>query len=518
MKSVVDIHAAKYDLELALLHLEQHTQTKGEPIRAFWRGTGSHRPPETLARDRISVSVEFGKVILCLFGEERAESWRVKEYAILPDRLTLNLERQAGKVSASLTLTGGEQLPLPVSVTERRNEFSLQFETLLKRFFPGWKGRHPHIRKESARLSRYVWAELERQGKILLAFGINPDELQPAVNGILSEALETEAALRAKGRDICRVCLFVPEHQSITLAERLRLVTAPCPELYEMDAAGTRARRIEPAEQPALVTGPASRYIWPKPVGTLTSTETRLVEKVVTQAPEMIDVTLPLRSRQLVFRWLGLEFARLRRETALRPPAMTVGIPGIDHLFWLDSTQPHQQLETMIGQLRKFRTAEPADRTNWLYRTQSERWLEALVRRNPAVLDVELDPAFAYAQAPAYDLNEAGYVDVLARTHTGRLAVMELKTTADRELPWQGLDYWRRVQAHARRGDFTRRGFFAGAEMDFSAPPLLYLVAPVLRRHETLRLMCRRMNPAVPVRVLGLSEHWRQELRVIVRE
>lgn len=46
-------------------------------------------------------------------------------------------------------------------------------------------------------------------------------------------------------------------------------------------------------------------------------------------------------------------------------------------------------------------------------------------------------------------------IDLLTLRHDGRLAVIELKVSEDREHVFQGVDYWRRVEAHRRRGHIS---------------------------------------------------------------
>ena len=56
---------------------------------------------------------------------------------------------------------------------------------------------------------------------------------------------------------------------------------------------------------------------------------------------------------------------------------------------------------------------------------------------------------------PAFAGVERGILDLLAVDHTGRLAIVELKASADLQLPLQALDYWIRVKWHLDRGEFV---------------------------------------------------------------
>ena len=60
--------------------------------------------------------------------------------------------------------------------------------------------------------------------------------------------------------------------------------------------------------------------------------------------------------------------------------------------------------------------------------------------------------------------------------------MIELKVSEDREHVIQGADYWRRVEAHRRRGHISKAQLF-GDRIIRDEAPLVYLVAPTLRVH-----------------------------------
>ena len=95
--------------------------------------------------------------------------------------------------------------------------------------------------------------------------------------------------------------------------------------------------------------------------------------------------------------------------------------------------------------------------------------------------------------------------------------VIELKVSEDPDFPLQGLDYWLRVEWHRRRGDFARRGYFHGLNID-DRSPLLYLVAPLFRFHATTKLIAGSIAERVPVYRIGINEDWRAGVRVLMSE
>lgn len=151
-----------------------------------------------------------------------------------------------------------------------------------------------------------------------------------------------------------------------------------------------------------------------------------------------------------------------------------------------------------------------------------ERWLETEVKRDVTALDAQLDPAYVYAQVPAFAASDRGMIDLLASTREGRLAVIELKADEDIHLPLQGVDYWSRVRWHHEREEFHRFGYFVsqnGTQRPLSAEsPLLLLVAPALHIHPATDTILRFLSPEVNWTLIALDERWREEVKVVFRK
>jgi hypothetical protein len=106
--------------------------------------------------------------------------------------------------------------------------------------------------------------------------------------------------------------------------------------------------------------------------------------------------------------------------------------------------------------------------------------------------------------------------------------VLELKADEDLHLPLQALDYWIRVRAlngdrraapsgPAPLSAFERNGYFTVAEVSH-LPPRLILAAPALRIHPANEPVLRYFAPQIEWELLGLTEHWRRELKVLFRK
>ena len=145
-----------------------------------------------------------------------------------------------------------------------------------------------------------------------------------------------------------------------------------------------------------------------------------------------------------------------------------------------------------------------------------EAWLEAQVRANIQQVDASLLPTPVYNQVPALAGGSRGIMDVVAVDYSGRLAVLELKVTAEPNLPFQALDYWMRVKWHLDRGEFTPQGYFPGIPLRRD-PPRLLLVSPALEFHTTTEALLRCFSADVEVERIGLSMDWRRNLEIMFR-
>ena len=177
----------------------------------------------------------------------------------------------------------------------------------------------------------------------------------------------------------------------------------------------------------------------------------------------------------------------------------------------------HARLKKLLYDLETFRHPLASDARHALYRAQSERWLEFIVREDITRIDACLDQRFVYTQVFANAGGEHGILDLLSVTRSGRLAIVELKTTEHIHLPLQAAGYWRHVLHHLERGDLSQYGFFSGMPLQ-AAPPLVYLVSPALRFHPATDDLLQYLAPNLELVRVGLAENWRRGLRVVMRQ
>jgi hypothetical protein len=176
--------------------------------------------------------------------------------------------------------------------------------------------------------------------------------------------------------------------------------------------------------------------------------------------------------------------------------------------------RPHHasEIRGLVAELDRAR----ADRDHPLYRHCPEAWLESEVRSQIETLEASILPEPIYGQVPAFAAGDRGVLDLLGVDRTGRLAVIELKASADPNLPLQALDYWIRVKWHLDRGEFPAFGYFPGVELR-PDPPRLFLISPSLEFHPTTETVLSYFSPLIDVERIGVGVEWRKGLQVMFR-
>ena len=204
-------------------------------------------------------------------------------------------------------------------------------------------------------------------------------------------------------------------------------------------------------------------------------------------------------------------------------------VRGVEFAEWKDGTlwfgmgerraareQHAAEIEALVTELDRVRSPQASDHHHPLYRQYPEAWLESQARAQMETIDASLLCEPVYGQVPAFAGGDRGVLDLLAVDRRGRLAVVELKASADIHLPLQALDYWIRVKWHLDRGEFPSHGYFPGVTLSPEAPRLL-LVSPSLEFHPSTETILGFFAPAVDVERIGLAVEWRKGLEVMFR-
>jgi len=458
--------------------------------------------------DRTAVDVSYGKLILSCWGDGWSRSWRIISAELETERLTLECSRQMGLKQCALTLSRGEGVR---QAAQARKDFARKLAAMIENNLQGLNvERTVTARNDRRHLSGiHTRLVLRDRNKRIAGIGVSEIELQPNVDAVLAAGLIWLEELRRQSGAVEGLMIFAPRCD--TIAMRLTaLSTETHVSLFHVDETKGTIEAVSPFDQGDLNDNfrrAARRAHWPRP-GMLPPDCAMLVESVRRLAPDYIETQQ--RGGWVALSIRGLEVARVwinRRRVEF----------GIGEAREKLTPRNEHELARLIQETITRRRPEAEFRNEIMFRYQPERWLETILNNNVTALDSTLDPRFVYAQVPTYRGEQRTFIDLLAVTRAGRLVVMELKVSEETEFAFQALDYWLRVEWHRARGDFHRRGYFEGLTL-IDAPPLLYLVAPLFRFHETTGVVAGSIHERVPVYRIGINEDWRSGVKVLMRE
>lgn len=452
-----------------------------------------------------------GKLTLIhLWSSEASLVRRVLRVSICaPGHVQIEVEKFGAKRPGRLEFLATRHQRSPARIG--REQFKERFERMLAEQFPDARVKALSTAADlkhsfSALYTRGIMSERRSSWAIMAA---GPTENSTACEGILSFGLLWLDWTRKNSHHepIAGLRIFLPEGQSQVTLERARALSPTVGlEVYEFTTDEFRIRRVE-------ASGRGNIESWLVPRGEIEMTlasAAELIHRVGALVPEVssaIEVSVPAGTRDVSFRFRGLEFARWS------DGQLFVGIGDPRERAGEDFSR----LMPGMRELAAKRSSANPDTKDPLYRAAPERWLETMVRSDPESLDASLNPAFLYAQVPALAAGERGIIDLLGVTRQGRLVVIELKASEDLHLPLQAADYWLRVSRHLVEGDFQRFGYFPGVELK-SEPPLIWLVAPGLHFHPANETQLQYFSPGIRFSRIGLNENWRNRLRVIFRQ
>jgi hypothetical protein len=437
---------------------------------------------------------------LTLQAWDRTRNWtrRVVDIADATNaRMEMTVERFARRQGQMFLLDLSRRGGADMGKRSGRLVFRERFRLLLLRQFAGWKLDEITAEADLQHsLSPVFPRALLVHGRHGFAAIACPPEGDSAA--VLSFALIWLQYLRARERKIVveGLAIYLPSQKERTTALRI-LCLNPDVARFELFTYDDRDEvvRIDPRDHGNLdIRLDHCR----RPAPNRVAEWNQIAELPDVERVSKHDGRLSLRVR-------GIEFAEL-----------------VDGEMWFGMNQrraahPRHAAEIagVVEELAGARCAS-GDRLHPLYRQYPEAWLESMVRANIEEIDATLYPHPIYGQVPAFAGGDRGVLDLLAVDRAGRLAVVELKASADVHLPLQALDYWVRVKWHLDRGEFRTHDYFQGIELS-AEPPRLLLVSPSLEFHPSTETILSVFAPAVEVVRIGLGVEWRKGLHVMFR-
>jgi len=471
-----------------------------------------------LATAKYSVSGEYNKCLVHLWSNERNFVRRVLDAEIKGATLRLQVQRMGQNRPTRLDICRDRDQRTPAARRSARAAYEPVLRRALERNFPRWNIVRLTTAMDLERSFGPAFVRgWMRQGQRALAIvGVNDAETQTTVDAALTCGILWLDACRLSEQErrlVEGLVLVVPKGTAgLTRQRMVHLDPAAAKwQLYEFDQREDALSRVETGDCGNLATR-LVRAVDEKLALERFAASIAKIREILPQAEVAV-----LSPAQVSFRRCGLEFAQAR--VAHDPRNFML---GEEIVFGVGAEERvlDDRNETDFTNLVRLAAAvrhKDGPKNLALWRMHPERWLESIAGENIEALDGRMRADFVYRQMPAFSAADRAMIDILAMTHTNRLAVIELKADEDIHLPLQGLDYWARVAWHQERGEFAQFGYFAGREIA-AEKPLLMLVAPALHVHPATDTILRYFSPEIEWELLGIDERWREELRVVFRK
>src|SRR5256714_2553684 len=473
------------------------------------------RAPLNVNKDEFEFSAAHARLIFSCWTETGSTTWHVKGWNWTGDKLVLQTSRRMGAEVATVELIPhASAKAIVASIAAARQERCERLATLVSDYLSAKVERaalSPGMRRDLP--GRYARIILRLRHERIAVTGIVAESDVRNVDSLFSSTLLWfQRMLQSPKRPHIQRLLLVVERQIIDAARQrhvlLRDSLRDRIELLLIDEHWNEITPVARFERKQLWRKRLTRF---PPVNEAEASNR--TEEIVTHAPEAIDAVASRHGQTL--RYHGLPFARVRR--VMNQDRIWFGIEGSRRRS-LDEYHTRDWLK-LLRDLGEYRNADCRERRHWLYRAAGEAWVGSILRRDITKLDPGLIIAPLHAQFRTSHGGPTGArpIDLLALRHDRRFVVIELKVSEDREHVFQGVDYWRRVEAHRRRGHITSAKLFGEREISDEAP-LVYLVAPTLRFHPSFATLAKPIAPDIEIYRFDINADWRSGVRVVRRE
>lgn len=374
-----------------------------------------------------------------------------------------------------ITLYPGGRLPSTVDLRRRRRFFQRQISPALCAWFGTRKLERQTLYSDRRHGIGGAYPRFLLGKQAVIA--VDPDETSAVINGIMRAALLWAPLVRRP------IAVVVPRDRCQTISTRLESMPRMRRAFEWLQWDGSA---ITPLKREAVL--PETHV-------------QRLVELNVDQevaricrfAPDLLQAVPHIAGKAVSVRLRGIEIARVSEEGTTYPLGT-----------------PIERVIQEVDQARRYGSRHP------LARAHEERWLESNLIGQIRQLVPTVDTRHVYPQVPSFAGEERNIIDLLTVTGEGRLVVIEIKASADPDLPFQAFDYWLAVERHRKANDFLMKGYFKGCRLK-DQPAVLVLVAPLLAYHRSVGRLISVLPDSVPLLEIGINQNWKRRVKILRR-
>lgn len=218
-----------------------------------------------------------------------------------------------------------------------------------------------------------------------------------------------------------------------------------------------------------------------------------IISRIISLAPENIQI------KDKVLSFNGLPFANFIGEKVWF---------GVENNKQLLVETNWSELVKLVENLLLYRQHNSPNKRHIFYKLYPESWLESKMKNNISKLDANLILSPLHNQFRA----SAEQIDLLALRKDGRLVIIELKVSPNREHLFQAVDYWQEIEKQRSAGNL--KGLFGKLELA-NQPSLTYVVAPHSCFHQDFDLLSQTISANLEIYRFDLNENWREDIKVI---
>jgi hypothetical protein len=468
-----------------------------------------------LCRDDWELKLSHGRLMLQYCGDKGIQIWQVIRWEWNGTKLIIDASKRMGAERAKLELIPRTPYVETVAIAlAARRAAAFRLAELICKSIPNSKIDRVSLSHTARGGATGPYARIllnHKNGFRVAATGTVDQSAEPRVDSFISSALIWFHSLQKRSKKegsnlVKRFVLLLPEaikESVLNFIGLLRLDLQNSIDLYTINSDGSLSSLSKPSWDQLFKESENFKY------SKYSMPHFEITEQLVNLAPDAIDV---IRSRGgETLRFYGLPFARVRR--VMKVERCWFGIETKQIL----NDSNWSELLKLIEDLKSYRKAEATDKEHAFYRINREAWLESIINRNINRLDAGLVSSPIHPQFRTSNETGTRPVDLLAIREDGRLVLIELKVAEDRDLIVQAVNYWRCVESLRRTGALNRVKLFGNRRVR-DVPPIIYLVAPILRFHRDQSIIAQTINPAIEIYRLGINEDWREGIKVVRRE
>lgn len=466
----------------------------------------AHPTGKTFALQANEIEIKQGKnkTLLSFVDDGGFQTWRIVESEIKDHKIYLKLSKNFTKDEIRIELIPRAKAEMLGEAVElARLEKANKIARLIASETENAKLKRVELNKENGRFAQII---LENEiGKQTAVLSDVSDSLTPEI--LLSSAIIWLSRLqRRKKKPIDEIWILSEKVK----AKSLQKLHACLKDIWKRKVKLFEIKSAKGKEEIVGIKALQISNLWRyKPTKFYLTKDLELSgisREIFKLAPNKVDYLFTKQGETL--RYLGLPFLRIRKVFEEEKSWF-----GIDRKRRILNEDSYEDFYEFFENIKEYRHFDSENKQHRFYQTSSEAWLESILQRNIKLLDANLILSPIYNQFRT----SRDKIDLLALRNDGRLVVIELKVSTDREMIFQAIDYWRKIELQRRKGILNKAKPFGDLEIA-DKPTIVYLVAPTLSFHRDFSLLARTVSDEIEIFRFDLAEKWRESLKVLGRK